>query len=262
MGSNLTVGVALLLAALVLLLKGYRIAGMRPIDLPSNWLSIHPSLRPKAVIALYERCHKLTTTFADRLLDGKRNFRALYDIVQDLLIAPVSLGYFLVGRFLFAKSFYATGLCDNCDACRKECPVGAIVTVRDRPFWTYHCESCMRCMNSCPRRAIQTGHGYVAAVIFISSSFLADRLWVAASTYLQFQPGPILAWLARFVVDAAVLLGLLAFTYRGVHLAIRIPLLRSLIEYSSLTRYRFWGRYTPTKILRRQAGSDARTVHS
>lgn len=35
-------GVAQLLAALVLLLKGYRVVGMRPIDLPSNWISLHP----------------------------------------------------------------------------------------------------------------------------------------------------------------------------------------------------------------------------
>jgi hypothetical protein len=31
-------GIALLLAAVVLMAKGYSIAGMRPIDMPSNWL--------------------------------------------------------------------------------------------------------------------------------------------------------------------------------------------------------------------------------
>jgi hypothetical protein len=49
-------GIALLLAAVVLMAKGYRIAGMRPIDMPSNWLSIHPSLRPNAVVAIADRC--------------------------------------------------------------------------------------------------------------------------------------------------------------------------------------------------------------
>jgi ferredoxin len=119
-------GVAQLLAALVLSLKGYRVVGMRPIDLPSNWISIHPGLREHNVRAIYERCEMLTRRFADRLLDGRRDLRALWDVVQDLLIAPISLGYYLVGRFFFAKSFFASGACDVCGVCIKGCPVKAL----------------------------------------------------------------------------------------------------------------------------------------
>jgi hypothetical protein len=35
-------GVAQLLAALVLRMKGYRVAVIRPVNLPTNWISIHP----------------------------------------------------------------------------------------------------------------------------------------------------------------------------------------------------------------------------
>ena len=38
-------GIAQLLAALILILKGYKIVGMRPIDLPSNWISLHPGIK-------------------------------------------------------------------------------------------------------------------------------------------------------------------------------------------------------------------------
>ncbi|MCG3193872.1 MAG: hypothetical protein DIJKHBIC_03126 [Thermoanaerobaculia bacterium] len=166
-------GAALLLAAVILMAKGYRIAGMRPIDMPSNWLSLHPSLRPKAVVAITRRCEAVARRFATRLISGGTDFRALLDLPQDLLIAPVSVLYFLAGRFVFAKSFYASTACNNCGACKAHCPVKAIVTVRNRPFWTFSCESCMRCMNECPARAIETGHGYVAGLIFVVSSTLA-----------------------------------------------------------------------------------------
>ena len=42
-------GIALWLSALVLLLKGYRIVGLRSIDLPSNWISFHPGVKEKVV---------------------------------------------------------------------------------------------------------------------------------------------------------------------------------------------------------------------
>lgn len=41
-------GLALILPALMLRLKGYRIKGLRPLDLPSNWISLHPGLRGKS----------------------------------------------------------------------------------------------------------------------------------------------------------------------------------------------------------------------
>ncbi len=37
-------GIAQLLPALMLSLKGFRIVGMQPLDLPSNWLILHPGL--------------------------------------------------------------------------------------------------------------------------------------------------------------------------------------------------------------------------
>jgi Pyruvate/2-oxoacid:ferredoxin oxidoreductase delta subunit len=243
-------GVALLLAACVLLLKGYRIVGMRPIDLPSNWISIHPSLRGKAVVAIHERCRNLTVRFAERILAGDTNFRSLYDIVQDLFIAPISLLYFLAGRFVFAKSFYASAACDNCDVCSRRCPVQAIISVRGRPFWTYRCESCMRCMNECPKRAIETGHGYIAGLMLFSSSVLADSCWTMFTGFVGYAAGGPLYWWIRLVWDTLLMLGLLTLLYRVIHLFSRTPVARQLLEYSSLTHYRIWGRYNLAKILR------------
>ena len=42
-------------SALLLLLKGYRIVGMHPIDLPSNWISLHPGLKAKVIRSIFEK---------------------------------------------------------------------------------------------------------------------------------------------------------------------------------------------------------------
>lgn len=243
-------GVALLLAAVVLRAKGYRIAGMRPMDMPSNWLSLHPTLRPRAIVAICDRCEAVTRRFAARLGSGGTDFRSLFDLPQDLLIAPVSLLYDLAGRFVFAKSFYASAACDDCGACEARCPVKAIVTVQGRPFWTFRCESCMRCMNACPARAIETGHGYVAGLVFVVYAFLADRAWTALTGEAGGAiAGPLLWWI-RLVFDTLLLLGALALTYRILHVAGRLPGLQQLLVATSLTRWEWWGRYRLSKVLR------------
>lgn len=243
-------GIALLLAAVVLMAKGYRIAGMRPIDMPSNWLSLHPSLRPNAVVAISDRCEAIARRFARRLISGGTDFRALLDLPQDLLIAPVGLLYYLVGRFVFAKSFYASAACNGCGDCQARCPVTAIVTVRCRPFWTFRCESCMRCMNECPARAIETGHGYVTGLIFVVYAFVADGTWAALTGRSGLAAAGPPLWWVRFAFDTLVLLGSLALTYRLIHLVGRLPGFQRLLVATSLTRYEFWGRYRLATILK------------
>jgi Pyruvate/2-oxoacid:ferredoxin oxidoreductase delta subunit len=246
-------GVALWLAAAVLLLKGYRIAGMRPIDMPSNWISLHPSLRGKAVADISERCQRITRSAMERICDGRRDMRGVYDIIQDILIAPIAVLYYCYGRFFIAKSFYASAACNNCDTCSKRCPVGAIVQVNGRPFWTFNCESCMRCMNECPQRAIETGHGYVTAVCIVAAAFVADAVWGLLATRAGYIPGMMGHDLVRFIADSLVTLILLALTYRLIHAATRMPVIKTLLRATSLTSYDFWGRYQLTKILRMNA---------
>ncbi|OQX73754.1 MAG: hypothetical protein B6D61_12195, partial [Bacteroidetes bacterium 4484_249] len=57
-------GVAQLLPALILWLKGFRVVGMQPLDLPSNWLLLHPGLKEKIINSIYERCKVIVYSFA------------------------------------------------------------------------------------------------------------------------------------------------------------------------------------------------------
>jgi Pyruvate/2-oxoacid:ferredoxin oxidoreductase delta subunit len=239
-------GVAQLLAALVFLLKGYRVVGMRPIDLPSNWISLHPGLRADVIRAIYERCEAVTRRSANRLLDGQRDLRALFDLPQDLLIAPIALGYYLVGRYLFAKSFIASASCDACGACISHCPVQAVRLVAGRPFWSHRCESCMRCMNRCPKRAIETAHGFIAGFLFLFDVALLALIHPALRPVASmFSGSGVVGTLCRLAFDTALMLAALFLSYRLLHRGLRFRLIERLMVLTSLTHFGFWRRYRP-----------------
>jgi Pyruvate/2-oxoacid:ferredoxin oxidoreductase delta subunit len=241
-------GITLWLAAVVLSIKGYKIVGLRPIDLPSNWISLHPGLRGNAVIQIYERCRKITEKFAGDILNNKKNYRAFYDIIQDLFISPVSIGYFLAGRFMFAKSFYANSSCDKCYTCVNNCPVQAIKLINEQPYWTVHCESCMKCMNECPKRAVETGHGFIIGLFILTNSVILIQLWDYIFNFVKLSSHYPLFNAATLVIDTVIYFILLFISYRMIHSLKRFPVFKQAIEYTSLTKYQFWGRYNVKKI--------------
>jgi ferredoxin len=236
-------GIALWLAALVLLLKGYRVVGMRSIDMPSNWISLHPGVKEKVALSIVERCQRITFGFAEMMLGGKTCYRAAYDIIQDMLIIPISVIYYILGRFIIAKTFYANSSCNGCNLCVNSCPIKAIKLVHNEPFWTYRCESCMRCMNICPKRAIQTGHGFIFGIVFLAYSILIAGLYSFVGKYYPIESEGFVAGTVRFVVESAIVFAMVVVGYRILHRLKRVAGFRQLIEYTSLTRYRFWRRY-------------------
>jgi len=236
-------GMAQYLYAIIFLLKGYKVVGMRPVDLPSNWIPLHPGLKTKVVDSLHEHWKLKTERFANKMFSGQRDYRALYDLVQDLLISPIAILYYLIGRFVLAKSFYADSSCNNCDLCIKECPVKAIKKVDNRPFWTFRCESCMHCMNNCPKRSIQTAHGYFIGAMFLSHSLLLVLFWKYISRFLQLPSDNILWDFADTLISGSITILTFLVTYRIFHYLLKVPVFREIIRYTSFTRFLFWRRY-------------------
>ena len=241
-------GIAQLLAALVLFVKGFHIKGLQPIDLPSNWISLHPGLKQKVVDSMYVRIKHKIEKFSNNILSGKRVYTGLISLPVDLALLPVSAGYYLVGRYMLAKTFMATSNCTNCGLCEKKCPVQAIKMKNQRPYWTYDCESCMRCMNNCPTRAIETPHGFITLV------------WIFLFTFPPF----IFSWvLNKYAICPCSLtwyhklgynIGSIAFMFLFVWLTywiifkfMRFRITDFIIKYSSLTSYKFWRRYKAPK---------------
>jgi Pyruvate/2-oxoacid:ferredoxin oxidoreductase delta subunit len=242
-------GLAQIWPAFILSLKGFRIVGMQPLDLPSNWLILHPGLRTRVVNSIYQRCHRIVNDFTLKILSGRRRYKALLSLPFDIAIIPVSIGYYLIGRFFLAKTLVATDACDQCEKCIQQCPVGAIKMVDDRPFWSYHCESCMRCVNHCHVRAIETAHTFSAALLLMSSLVISPLI-MAALHHIG-----IGEWINRSVITeniwslmyAFIFLAFVFIIYRVLHFLMRYRIVNRFIAYTSLSHFRCWRRYKAPK---------------
>jgi len=230
-------GIAFYLSALILFIKGYSIKAILPVDMPSNWISVHPGLNDRTVKFLHEKNKERVEKFAHKIMQGKSHFKHLLEL-HDILFAPIALAYYLVGRFFLAKTYFASADCNNCGLCIKACPVKAIIKVDKRPFWTFNCESCMKCMSNCPKKAIETGHGYIAAFVIVFYMVILVAFYKYFSAYIF----PIENTLFKFVLESVLSIAFLAAWYRLVHWLLRFKVPERLTVYTSLTKYKWWGR--------------------
>jgi ferredoxin len=239
-------GLALILPAFMLMLKGYRCIGFRPVDLPSNWIPLHPGIRKKVIDSIFERCEGIVRRFTVRILSGKRVYRGLVSLPVDLLISPLAFGYYIAGRFFLSKTFVANNLCNLCGLCIRECPTASIKLVRNRPYWKLTCESCMRCLNICPERAIEAAHGMAVCFYFL---ILMINTWIGIHLMNLFSISPDATWWKILTQVSSLALTILvpALFYILFHYAMDLKPVRYLVRFTSLTTYRFWRRYKPGK---------------
>lgn len=239
-------GVALLLPAFILSLKGYKCIGFRPVDLPSNWIPLHPGLKKKVIESIFIRCEKIVRDFANKIFDGKKIYRGLFSLPVDLLISPLALGYYIGGRFFLAKTFIANNKCNNCGLCIKECPTSSIKYVENRPYWKLTCESCMRCLNRCPVRAIEAAHG-MAVLFWVIYTVISTQFLILMLKILQIQPD--IWWWS--IITNIVGIGLMVLTatilYRIIHYLMSLNPVHQIIRFTSLTTFLFWRRYEKRK---------------
>ena len=231
-------GIAFYLAALILKIKGFSIKAMYPVDLPSNWISIHPGLNERTVKYLHEKNRERVSLFASNFFLGKKNYRVLFEIIQDIICAPISIGYYFIGRFGLSKTYYASADCNNCDLCIKGCPVKAIKKVDNRPYWTFKCESCMKCMGNCPKKAIETAHGFIVVVCLIYSFIVSTLFYKYFNLYFF----GIKSEFFQSIIGSLLFVGLLALSYRIIHFLMRWRWVERAMVFTSLTKLKFWGR--------------------
>ncbi|HOW30984.1 MAG TPA: EFR1 family ferrodoxin [Bacteroidales bacterium] len=246
-------GLAMYFPALIMLFKGYKVRSMYPVDLPSNWISLHPGLKPKVIDSMFGHYHTLTQRFAEKVLSGKRVFLKSFVLLPlDLLVAPIAVGYYLVGRFIIAKTFITNENCDNCGLCIKQCPTQSIVLSGNRPYWKLTCESCMKCMNYCPKRAIETAHSFffillIALILFVNP-FLSEKVMLFVTKYMR---GSGFAYeLLYFIVQWLVAIPIYVAGYKLMHYLAKYPFVNRLIKYTSFTYWKFWRRYKAPKELK------------
>jgi Pyruvate/2-oxoacid:ferredoxin oxidoreductase delta subunit len=239
-------GIAMYFPALIMFFKGYKVKAMYPVDLPSNWISLHPGIRRKVVVSMVEHYEKLTKRFASKVLSGERVFLKSFVLLPlDILVAPVGIGYYFVGRFILAKTFIANYKCNNCGICVEQCPTKSIIIYNNRPYWKFTCESCMKCMNYCPQRAIETAHSMVFIILLSLSIFvnpyLSDR--VTEMVALWFNESRVAFESFYFMVQWSVTLIFFWGGYKLLHYLMRYPRINKIITYTTLTTWKFWRRY-------------------
>ena len=240
-------GTATLLPALILLLKGYRVRGLAGIDMPSNWLAVHPGLGPETVAGIAARAEAKSARFVAAILAGQRQLGSWLVYLFGLLILPISLAYLLIGRFYLGKLLYASERCTGCGLCAEHCPNNAIVLRGNddhrRPYWTFHCESCMRCMGFCPNRAVEASY-----VLGVGAYLLAGLLPTMAVLGWLAVRAPVLTflhWIPGWLLDSASALLAVGLLYPILHLLLRNKRINRLLT-----------RLTPTHYYRRYQAPD------
>lgn len=238
-------GIALWLPTIILLQKGYKCTGWQPLDMPSNWISLHPGLRTKSIVFIKKRCENTLESMTEKVISGKRIFNGLIWLPIDILLIPVSIGYYFFGRYALAKTFYANTNCSNCGLCIKNCPVNAIIEKSDRPFWSFKCESCMKCMNTCPERAIETGHGFTFLLWWLVFSAIPYLIVNAIAKYKIISDENIQNYNSIISIGIILITGLIfiLFGYEIFHQLLRIKLFNKIVSFTSFTHYSFWRRY-------------------
>jgi ferredoxin/flavodoxin len=227
-------GTAQILPMLILKVKGFKIAGGLPLDMPSNWISLHPGYTQSCIRKMVNRCEKITKGFIIQLIEGRRKFSGmLVSLPVDIAISPISLLYYFIGRFMLAKTFIFSYDCNNCNICVENCPVGAISIKNGKPFWSYKCESCMRCINNCPKNAIQASHLFFAIMILISN--IPFSVLIFKYLHLSFNP------LIAFIIKSYFCLLLVFFLYSILQRMLTIKFINVIFKYTSLTAY--WRHY-------------------
>jgi len=93
-------------------------------------------------------------------------------------------------------------------------------------------------MSYCPKKAIETSHGSIAAY-WILFSMLIIVLFYKYFNILFF---PIENWFVRWFIETSFFLIFLGIWYRLTHYMLRFRWFERLALYSSLTKYKWWGR--------------------
>ncbi len=107
-------GIAMYFPALIMLLKGYKLKAMYPVDLPSNWISLHPGLRRKVIDSMVTHYERLTKQFSARVLSGQKVF------LKSFVLLPLDI--------------LVTFTCESCMRCMNYCPQRAIETAHSLFF--------------------------------------------------------------------------------------------------------------------------------
>jgi hypothetical protein len=106
-------------------------------------------------------------------------------------------------------------------------------------------------MNNCPQRAIETAFGFT--FILWWGIFSLVPVWILTSLFegplIGLNTMPFLLWLIYNIIYISASLLMVLISYYVLHFFMKFSFFERLVAYTSLTRYRWWRRYTAPKEL-------------
>ena len=247
-------GFATFLAALLMLLKGYRVQAICSLDMPSNFINFHWGLHPKNVDKISNKAQLRLNRLIPRILAGQkvlftRNnlWELLWCVFLFWLVPFLPFAYLIIARMFMAKVMFSNNKCVGCGMCARFCPNNAILMkdagARKRPFWTYHCENCLRCMGYCKKKAVEAGHSWAVLLYFITSVPVISYAWVWLHRTLNFYPVINGYWTAEvvyifnFSIYIVYFLAAVFLSYWLFWHLIQFPVFNTFFSITTLTHY-------------------------
>jgi Pyruvate/2-oxoacid:ferredoxin oxidoreductase delta subunit len=232
-------GTALHLLALILTLRGYAVRGIDAVNMPCNWLAVHPGIGPRTTARITAPAERKVRRFATRIAAGRWWLSGWFSLAAGIPLAIISAMYLLRGRFLLAKLFFASERCNGCGLCVTRCPHDGVRMHGKRPYWRLTCESCMRCMAYCPTRAVEA-HQLWAVPLAMAAS-LPLLLWLAPGLALPAPPtdatAQVHARILSVLIDYAYFFVGLITAYALFWWAMRVSAIRAVLARLTLTRW-------------------------
>jgi Pyruvate/2-oxoacid:ferredoxin oxidoreductase delta subunit len=247
-------GFATFFAAILMLLKGYRVKAIFSLDMPSNFINFHWGLHPKNIDKISNKTQSRLKLLIPRIVNGQRIWftrnnlwEMLWCIFLFWLVPILPIAYLIIARMFMAKVMFSNNKCVGCGMCARFCPNNAILMkdtgAKQRPYWTYHCENCLRCMGYCKKKAVEAGHSWAVLLYFIASVPVISYAWVWLHRTLNFYPVISGYWtievlyIFNFLLFAIYFLSAVFLSYWIFWNLIRFPVFNTLFSVTTLTHY-------------------------
>ena len=247
-------GFATFFAAILLLLKGYRVRAIFSLDMPSNFINFHWGLHPKNVNKISDRSKDRLKLLIPRILNGQRIWFTRNNLWESMwsgflfwLLPLYPVFYLIFARMFMAKVMFSNNNCVGCGMCARFCPNKAILMkdagAKKRPYWTHHCENCLRCMGYCRKKAVEAGHSWAVLLYFITSVPVISYVWVWLHETLNFFPDISGFWaisvvnIVQFLFFVIYFLSAVFLSYWIFWYLIRLPVFNTLFSLTTLTHY-------------------------
>ncbi len=244
-------GSANLIVAILFLIRGYRPKIWGAVDMPSNWMALHPALSNKTCKEIYRRAKIRTEILSEKIANNSTHIftpNNIYDLIPGIILLQVSFMYIIFFRFFLAKLFFATNKCTSCGLCAKHCMVNAIKMIgkrKPKPYWRLRCESCMRCIGYCPEKAIEVGHSWAVMLFMIAGSSGIPALIINYTI-----PNNLLTQWWIILLTILLAFPCMVIAYYIFHLINRVHFINKLFSFTTFTRLYRKYKHTGVKISR------------